>query len=302
LRKVVQEKDYVFFDGNKKFNLNLIGVRRANAGTNTFDDFLVVLYKDQNLKEVCKVYPITTDPGEHWLKHPINPKGTAILCPGQFRGTWKLGTHQNNYEALVQRKPVKVWRDNNKDEIIDYQQLKLINEGYFGINIHRSNPYTESFLVNKWSAGCQVFQKIDDYKEFMELCKSSAALYGNSFTYTLITEEDLRKHLDKWLFIDGSILKGEKTMSQYKISKKRLAEIIKEEYEAVSKRNAEQRQDEAHCGTGNRDDDDAKPDYIDIDGDGDKKEPLKKAAKEKKMKKESLDSIRTLIQQELKNL
>ena len=91
-------------------------------------------------------------------------------------------------------------------------------------------------------------------------------------------------------------------MSQYKISKKRLAEIIKEEYEAISKRNAEQRQDEAHCGTGNRDDDDSKPDYIDIDGDGDKKEPLKKAAKEKKMKKESLDSIRSLIQQELKNL
>lgn len=197
LRKVVQEKDYVFFDGNKKFNLNLIGVRRANAGTNTFDDFLVVLYKDQNLKEVCKVYPITTDPGEHWLKHPVNPKGTAILCPGQFRGTWKLGQHQNNYEALVQRKPVKVWRDNNKDEIIDYQQLKLINEGYFGINIHRSNPYTESFLVNKWSAGCQVFQKIADYKEFMELCKSSASLYGNSFTYTLLTEEEIRKHLDK---------------------------------------------------------------------------------------------------------
>ena len=77
-------------------------------------------------------------------------------------------------------------------------------------------------------------------------------------------------------------------MSQYKISKKRLAEIIKEEYEAVSKRNAEQRQDEAHCGTGNRDDDDAKPDYIDIDGDGDKKEPLKKAAKEKKMKKSAM--------------
>ena len=129
-------------------------------------------------------------------------------------------------------------------------------------------------------------------------------------------------------------------MSQYKISKKRLAEIIKEEYDA-----AMERQDEAHCGTGNRDDDDAKPDYIDKDGDKD--EPMKKAVKDKKMKKESagdwtkammtgdardaygvrktkygkteddegdkddkkkkmkkesLDSIRTLIQQELKNL
>jgi len=86
-------------------------------------------------------------------------------------------------------------------------------------------------------------------------------------------------------------------MSQYKISKQRLAQIIKEEYDAAIKRT-----DEAHCGTANRDEDDAKPDYIDLDGDGDKEEPMKKAAKDKKMKKESLDSIRALIQQELKNL
>ena len=60
-------------------------------------------------------------------------------------------------------------------------------------------------------------------------------------------------------------------MSQYKISKKRLAEIIKEEYEAAINRT-------------------------------DEEEPMKKAAKDKKMKKESLDSIRALIRQELKNL
>ena len=196
LRSFLKAKGYVFFDGNKKLNLNLIGVRRDNTGTNKFDDFMVMAYKDENLNPVCKLFPITTDPGEYWLKNPINPKGTAILVPGQYRGTWKLGKHQNNYEALVQRKEVKVWRDNNKDEVMDYGQLKLISQGYFGINIHRSNPYTESFVVNRWSAGCQVFQKIDDYKEFMELCRESAELYGNSFTYTLLTEQELRKHLE----------------------------------------------------------------------------------------------------------
>ena len=128
LRSLFAAKEYMFFDGNKKLNLNLIGVRRDNAGTNKFDDFMVVAYKNENLKETCKTYSITTDPGAHWLKNPINPKGTAILVPGQYRGTWKLGKHQNNYEALVQRKEVKVWRDNNKDEIIDYQQLKLIDQ------------------------------------------------------------------------------------------------------------------------------------------------------------------------------
>jgi hypothetical protein len=189
-------KGYVFFDGNKKLNLNIVGVRRDNSGNNKFDDFLMMMYKDTNLKPVCKVYSITTDPGEYWLKNPINPKGTAVLVPGQYRGTWKLGKHQNNYEALVQRKEVKVWRDNNRDEIIDYRQLKLINQGYFGINIHRSNPYDQSYAVGKWSAGCQVFQRAEDFNEFMQLCQDSAELYGNSFTYTLLTEQELRKHLE----------------------------------------------------------------------------------------------------------
>jgi len=185
---------YIFFDDNKKLNLNLVGVRRNNAGTNKFDDFMVVLYKCEDLSRMCKVYPITTDPGEHWLKSPINPQGTAVLVPGQYRSAWKLGKHQNKYQALVQQRPVKVWRDNNKDEVIDYQGFDTIKEGYFGINIHRSNPYNKSFLVNKWSAGCQVFQSAGDYKEFISLCKKSANLYGNSFTYTLLTEEELRKH------------------------------------------------------------------------------------------------------------
>ena len=187
----------MFFDGDKELNINLIGIRRDNTGTNEFDDFMVAIYRDKRLREICKIYPITTDPGEYWLENPINPKGTAILVPGQYSGTWKLGLHQGKYEALVQRRPVKVWRDNNKDSVIDYPYAHAqVSEGYFGINIHRSNPYDKSYVVDRWSAGCQVFQAIDDYKEFMDLCKSSSDLYGNSFSYTLVTEEELRKHLN----------------------------------------------------------------------------------------------------------
>ncbi len=186
----------MFFDGNKDLNINLIGVRRDNAGTNEFDDFMVIIYRDKALEEVCKTYPITTDPGDYWLENPYSAAGTAVLVPGQYRGAWQVGKHQGRYEALVQRKPVKVWRDKNRDKVIDYRSLKLMNEGYFGINIHRSNPYDMSYAVSKWSAGCQVFQKIADYKEFMGLCKSSAALYGNSFSYTLVTEQEMRAHLE----------------------------------------------------------------------------------------------------------
>ena len=120
ITSLMKAKGYVFFDNaNKKLNLNLIGVRRDNQGTNRFDDFMLVLYREEELM-VQKRYAITTDPGKDWLEHPINPEGTAILVPNQYRSTWQLGKHQGKYEALVQRKKVAVWRDNNKDDVIDY--------------------------------------------------------------------------------------------------------------------------------------------------------------------------------------
>lgn len=199
LQSYFRAKDYKFFDTpDKKLNINIIGVRRDNQGTNTFDDYLLVMYRDKE-EMITQRWEATTDPGKYWLENPMNPKGTAVLIPGQYRGTWKIGKHQNSYEALVQRKPVKVWRDNNKDEVIDYESFSTLNpvdEGFFGINIHRSNPYTESYVVNKWSAGCQVFKRVQDFVEFMDLCRQSSKIYGNSFTYTLIDEKDLRKHLN----------------------------------------------------------------------------------------------------------
>jgi hypothetical protein len=191
-------KNYKFFDTpDRKLNLNIIGVRRDNQGTNTFDDFLLVMYREEELM-ISHRWETTTDPGKYWLENPINPKGTAVLVPGQYRSTWQLGKHQGKYEALVQRKPVQVYRDNNKDETIDYNNITtIVDEGYFGINIHRSNPYDQSYAINKWSAGCQVFKRVRSYNKFIKLCKRSATIYGNSFTYTLIDEKDLRNHLNK---------------------------------------------------------------------------------------------------------
>lgn len=196
IKSYFQQNDYIFFeDPKKRLNLNIVGVRRDNQGTNTFDDFLLVVFLADD-KMVCHRYPITTDPGKYWLKNPMNPKGTAVLVPGQYRSTWKLGKHQGKYEALVQAKPVKVYRDNSKDEVIDYNNIQtMVDEGYFGINIHRSNPYDQSYAINKWSAGCQVFKRVEDYDKFMYLCKQSAQLYGATFTYTLIDEKEFRKHL-----------------------------------------------------------------------------------------------------------
>jgi hypothetical protein len=83
-------------------------------------------------------------------------------------------------------------------------------------------------------------------------------------------------------------------MSKYKITRKRLAEIIKEEYESIL---SEKEKD-------NKGDKLENPEKADLDDDGELSSYEKKRGKaiEKAMKKESLSSIRDLIQQEIQNL
>ena len=61
----------------------------------------------------------------------------------------------------------------------------------FGINIHRSNEFWTRATVDNYSAGCQVFNDPKEFISFMSLVKKAADIYGNCFTYTLITEEDI---------------------------------------------------------------------------------------------------------------
>ena len=64
------------------------------------------------------------------------------------------------------------------------------------------------------------------------------------------------------------------------------AEEALEEAHCTSKRDDDEEElEEAHCGSNKRDDEEeleeaAKPDFLDLDKDGDKEEPMKKAAKE----------------------
>ena len=189
-QKLFASKGYAYFTKGD-YNLNIIGVRRDNNNTvtNLFDDYLVVIY---NCAGRCKkrIFEITTEPGEYYMYKPMNKAGAAILVPGQYRGTWKIGKHRNKYDALVQSKVVKVYRDGNKDKVYDMKPT-TIDTGIFGINIHRSAEYSTPKYVNTYSAGCQVFANRNEFDMFMNVCRKQRELYGNSFTYTLINEEDL---------------------------------------------------------------------------------------------------------------
>lgn len=189
--KLFAKKGYAYFTKGD-YNLNIIGVRsnQNNKVTNKYDDCLVMIYHN------CKgwqrvIYTITTEPGLSTMKNPSNSKGTAILAPGQYRGAYKIDKHLGKYDALCQRnKAVKVYRDNNRNEVYDYKP-ETIDTGIFGINIHRSNESYTRNTVDNYSAGCQVFNDPKEFNSFMTIVKRSAKIFGNNFTYTLITEEDI---------------------------------------------------------------------------------------------------------------
>lgn len=185
IMQVLEKKKYGFSKDYKK--LNIVGIRSADMTPNIFNDFLFVFWAELENKFNFNVYNITTDPGLYYLYNPSNIDGTAILCPGRYNA-YKLDIHNHKYLALCQRRaPVRVWRDFNRNNRYDSGK---IYSGYFGINIHRAGSES-SLHVDKWSAGCQVFQTRKDFDEFIKLCFVHRDRYENEFVYNLITEADL---------------------------------------------------------------------------------------------------------------
>lgn len=182
-------KDLGYEIWNEPYRLWLFGIRSKEPESNSFDDTLGCYYFTEEGGWVSYFWPGTTDPGKYWLENPSYVVGTAILVEGQYLDTWKLDLHQGKYEALCQRAgKVKVYRDGDKDDILD-RDPETIAEGYFGINIHRSSLNGESYTVDKWSAGCQVFKRLADFEKMLKLAHMQVDKTGRgTFSYTLLEE------------------------------------------------------------------------------------------------------------------
>lgn len=186
IKKLAREKGYTVF--TQPYFLNLWGFRANSNVPNAFDDELHAFMNigtEKRPKWVYYVFRCTTDPGTYWLKNPMNVNGTAILHPGQYPNSHSIGLHKGQYKALVQTGAMWVIRDYNRDAVLDFNSGKVF-KGLYGINIHHSNSTGESYLVDKWSAGCQVFKNIKDYDFFMNLAEVHRKYHGNKFTYTLV--------------------------------------------------------------------------------------------------------------------
>lgn len=190
VEKAVKSKGYKWFE-NGDYNLNIVGIRNSSTNneiTNKFDDLLTVSYKIDGIWYFHQ-WEATTDPGLHWAENLLNKDGVAILVPGQYRGSHAIGRHRN-YTALRQQKPLKVYRDKDKDKEYDLIE-ENIQEGIYYINIHRANAWGTSTQIDKWSAGCQVIANNNNFDRLMDLANKAKDKWGNSFTYTLIESKDI---------------------------------------------------------------------------------------------------------------
>lgn len=182
---------YAFFTKGK-YNMNIFGVRANEKKSNLFDDVIAQVYKDDKDKWVIDLFRATTDPGKASLENPQKygtVRGTAIMVPDQYRGVYKIGLHQSKYKALRLDGNIKVYRDNNKDDILDFDP-STIEEGNPYCNIHHAGE--DSAVVENWSAGCQVIKSMKEWNRFMAGVYKCADTWSGRdkerFTYTLFTE------------------------------------------------------------------------------------------------------------------
>ena len=175
----VEELKAQFKKNNYRWvDFHLVGIRSNANLPNQFDDLFGVVMGDK-----VEWFTCTTNPGTHWLKNLLNPKGAALLKANQYVDTWQIGMHQGKYKAFCQAKPVEVFRDKDLDD--KAEETATIDKGLFGINIHRANEKFTSKLIDKWSAGCQVLNNPADFAKVLFTAESTKQKF---FTYTLLKE------------------------------------------------------------------------------------------------------------------
>lgn len=146
----------------------IIGVQSNEDAFNMFDDKFYV-FDGHNFKMVSTG---TTNSGRTALLHfeRFNPKGTAIWKTDMFyKDLYKRGYHNGRMRALRQVKPIYHYRDKNKDSFIEEKgdlYYDIINVNMHGVDY---NPFStiEKQNINGWSAGCQVWNRMSDYRKMV---------------------------------------------------------------------------------------------------------------------------------------
>jgi hypothetical protein len=123
--------------------------------------------------------------------------GVKILVPSQYIDMYEISTYQQT-QSMNTRIGAKqmIWVDNEfkKPEFLPNnlsKPIKVDESGSSDFNIGIHLGYPGGKMVGNWSIdGSHVFSTKDELEEFFTTCSKHTEIYGNSFTYTLVTKTD----------------------------------------------------------------------------------------------------------------
>jgi hypothetical protein len=179
---ITRSMELGFATFKRKYDLNLIVCRNTIERPDTFQDTMHVVYHDGQ-KWIEYIYPCTSHAGLYYLQNPSRSAGVAILKHDhQYRSSFTIGMRSSGYECLIPCKEILVWRDGNRDDVIEFGGE---DHDSAGIQIHRANAFDTSVKIGKYSAGCVVLQS--GFGGFMDLCyKQRGAGLGSKFSLTIL--------------------------------------------------------------------------------------------------------------------
>ncbi len=172
---------------------NQDGAVNANK-VDEYNDLRCVIAVRERVPIMIGAWRATTQPGWHAILNPVpgirDPvKAAAHIALGQYKA-WGVGLHKGAYEALVQRRKLRVHRDQDRNGLRDGDPV--FERADYGINQHHGN---NSSKVGKYSAGCLVASSIAEHQEFMSLVKQDARFRESNhyaFMTAIISQDQLQ--------------------------------------------------------------------------------------------------------------